>query len=339
MDLDKRQAPSGRRRALCGPAVIGILVILGGCGGSGGDSLPSRTASAQLPTVSLSIDRTEPATSTTVEAPQTEPTPTRTPVLGQTATSAETTPPAAPDTSTATPTQPATTQVTQTNQVTETAQITLTAQVTETAQMTETTQVTLTSTGTPTPVSTPVATVTVTPTLPSATTSMASAQPTTTATETSTWPWWLLGAALLGVAVVIALLLAARRRRNSWNAQLMVATGEGVWFARQLIPQLQRDGTRDQVAGAWQVTRDRVFTLEDTLTGLESTAPDDQQAARARVLRDAVRAARTRIDAAAETTTPPVDITTIRYELGEARATLETALANDEPGPRPQGDQ
>ena len=176
---------------------------------------------------------------------------------------------------------------------------------------------------------------TVTPTPPSATTSIVSAQPTSTTTESSAWPWWLLGAALIAVAVAVPLLLAARRRRNSWNAQLMAATGEIVWFARQLIPQLQRDGSRDQVAGAWQVTRDRVSTLEDTLTGLQSTAPNEQEAARARDLRDAVREARTRIDAAAETTGPPVDITTTRYELGEARATLETALANSEPGHRP----
>jgi hypothetical protein len=144
-----------------------------------------------------------------------------------------------------------------------------------------------------------------------------------------------LVAALIAVAVAVPLLLAARRRRSSWNTQLTAATGEIVWFARQLIPQLQRDGSQDQVAGAWQVTRDRVSTLEDTLTGLQSTAPNEQEVARARDLRDAVRDARTRIDAAAETTGPPVDITTTRYELGEVRATLETALVNSEPGHPP----
>ena len=164
---------------------------------------------------------------------------------------------------------------------------------------------------------------------------MLSAEPTSTTTETSTWPWWLLAAGLIAIAVAIALLLAARRRRNSWNAQLMSAIGEIVWFARQLIPQLQRDGSRDQLAGAWQVTRDRVSTLEDTLTGLQSTAPNESEAPRARDLRDAVREARTRIDAAAETTGPPVDITTTRDELGAARATLESALVNSEPQHRP----
>src|SRR6478735_9051445 len=79
---DMRRTPLHGRRALCAAVVIGVLLVLGGCGGSGGDSLPSRTASAELPTVSRSIDRTEPA-STTVEAPPTEPTPDRTPILGR----------------------------------------------------------------------------------------------------------------------------------------------------------------------------------------------------------------------------------------------------------------
>src|SRR6478609_4913065 len=123
MDLDMRQSPRSRRRALGAPAVIGVLLVLGGCGGSGGNSLPSRTASAELPTVSRSIDRTELVTSTTVEAPATEPTPARTPLLSQTDTSAENTPSAGEDTSTETTTppiestQPATTRVTQTTQV------------------------------------------------------------------------------------------------------------------------------------------------------------------------------------------------------------------------------
>ena len=324
MDLDLRKRPRGLR-ALCVPAVIGVLLTLGGCG-SGGDSLPSRTASAELPTVSLSIDRTEPASSTTVEPPATESTPARTPIVGQTDTSEETNPPVAEDTSreTRTPpslsTQPATTEVTQTTQVTQTAQVTQTEEVTgtqqttETAETTQTTQVTETSTGPrrsrrrskrdrhPTPL---------------ATTSMVSAQPTSTTTDPPAWPWWLLGAALIAVAIAVPLLLAARRRRNSWTAQLMTATGEIVWFARQLIPQLQEAGSRDQLAGAWQVTRDRVSALEDTLTGLQSTASDESEAARARGLRDAVRDARTRIDAAAETAGPPVD--TRRRDTHSAR--------------------
>jgi hypothetical protein len=70
-------------------------------------------------------------------------------------------------------------------------------------------------------------------------------------------------------------------------------------------------------------------------TEAETIAPADSRDARSpasRALRDAVREARTRIDAAAEPTAPPVDITTTRYEPGEARAALDTALVDSEPG-------
>ena len=144
-----------------------------------------------------------------------------------------------------------------------------------------------------------------------------------------------IGAVLLGVAVTVAILLAARRRRSSWSARLAAATTEITWFARQLIPQLERQESHEQVHGAWQVTQGRVSTLEDALTGLETTAPDDREAARSRGLRDAVRAARERIDAmvhGSEAAWPPTDITTTRNELGAARATLESALIRSEPG-------
>ncbi len=116
---------------------------------------------------------------------------------------------------------------------------------------------------------------TVSPTPPSETTSVGAAQPTSTTTGSPTWPWWLLGALAVAIAIAFALVLASRRRGKSWSSQVLTATGEVVWFARQLIPQLQRDETRDQVAGPWQVTRARVSLLEDTLTGLESTAPKE----------------------------------------------------------------
>ena len=168
-------------------------------------------------------------------------------------------------------------------------------------------QVRETSTASATPVSTPVETVTVIPTPQSAATSIVAAQPTSPTTESSAWPWWLLVAALIAVAVAVPLLLAARRRRSSWNTQLTAATGEIVWFAGQLIPQLQRDGSRDQVAGAWQVTR-------------------------ARHLRDAVRDARTRIRRGRRNNRAARRHHDDRYALGAARAPLETALADQRTG-------
>ena len=139
----------------------------------------------------------------------------------------------------------------------------------------------------------------------------ASAQPTT---EPATWPWWLLGAIILGVAVAIPVVIV-RRRRNGWRERLALAESEIVWFARQLLPQLQQQQSVDQVAGAWQVTRDRVSALEDTLTGLQSTARRGPEEALARNLRDSVRAARIQLDdvaAAPGPMAPPADITTTR---------------------------
>ncbi len=68
------------------------------------------------------------------------------------------------------------------------------------------------------------------------------------------------------------------------------------WFGRELLPQLQQTGTPDALAGGWQVSAARVGAVEDRLTGLEASAPDEQRAARARTLRDAVRTSRTDVE-------------------------------------------
>ena len=64
------------------------------------------------------------------------------------------------------------------------------------------------------------------------------------------------------------------------------------WFARELIPELRQAGSSDQVAGGWAVGSSRVSAVEDQLTALEVSAPDDAGRTRALTLRDAVRASR-----------------------------------------------
>ena len=102
--------------------------------------------------------------------------------------------------------------------------------------------------------------------------------------------WVLL--AMLAVATVVGpwLLVRARRRRR-WLMSLKAATAEVEWFARELIPQLRASGSVERVAGGWQVALPRVAAAEDKLTVLESSAPRQQDAERARQLRDAVRSA------------------------------------------------
>jgi hypothetical protein len=47
------------------------------------------------------------------------------------------------------------------------------------------------------------------------------------------------------------------------------------WFARVLVPELCQSGSLDQVEGGWTVGANRISAVEDRLTALEGSAPDD----------------------------------------------------------------
>lgn len=127
---------------------------------------------------------------------------------------------------------------------------------------------------------------------------------------------------MVAAAVAVPLLLRARRRRG-WQADLAAAEDEVGWFARVLIPELQRANSLDQAAGGWTVGSSQVSALEDRLTALEATAPDDTGRTRARTLRDAVRTARSRLDGLL--TAGRVD-DTLRRDLDAVAAQLERTL-------------
>lgn len=104
--------------------------------------------------------------------------------------------------------------------------------------------------------------------------------------------------AVLAVAATVGVWLLVRaRRQRGWLARLQAATAEVEWFARELIPQLRASGSVDRVAGGWQVAMPRVASAEDQLTVLESSARSQEDVARARQLRDAVRSAREKMEA------------------------------------------
>ena len=108
--------------------------------------------------------------------------------------------------------------------------------------------------------------------------------------------WWLLAALVAGLAIGVPLVVRSRRRR-AWQSDFATSQAEATWMTRELLPGLRRAGSREQVAGGWAVSSARVGALEDDLTALEATAPTDSQRARARALRDAVRAGRVRVEA------------------------------------------
>ena len=94
------------------------------------------------------------------------------------------------------------------------------------------------------------------------------------------------------------------------------------WFARELLPQLRRAGSVERMAGGWQVESARVAAVEDRLTGLEATAPNDTDRARTRNLRDAVRVARGHVQALAAPGPHPE----WALDVDDVMASLEAAL-------------
>jgi hypothetical protein len=83
----------------------------------------------------------------------------------------------------------------------------------------------------------------------------------------------------------------------------------------------QQSGSVDQLRGAWVVGEPRTIAVEDQLTALVASAPQDADRLRAERLRDAVRLSRSRIGELL--TGVAVD----PRDLGAVAADLSTALA------------
>ncbi len=124
----------------------------------------------------------------------------------------------------------------------------------------------------------------------------AAAEDTTEDTSVSTAAWIAIALLVLAAAIGTWLFLRSRKRR-AWLSELEAAQAEVSWFARDLVPQLRASGSAERVAGGWQVAVPRVVAAENRLTVLESSAPGQEDAARARQLRDAVRVATNRMEA------------------------------------------
>jgi hypothetical protein len=138
--------------------------------------------------------------------------------------------------------------------------------------------------------------------------------------------WWVLAVVALAVVVAVPLVVRARRRR-AWRADLASAEDEVAWFGRALVPELRRMGSLAEVAGGWNVAAGRVMAVEDRLTALEASAPDEAARTRSRTLRDAVRAARGRMQELLESGS----LDTVSRDLDAVAAELEGALASANP--------
>ena len=105
------------------------------------------------------------------------------------------------------------------------------------------------------------------------------------------------------------------------------------WLARELVPELSRMGSRAQAAGGWAVSAERAGVLEEKLTTLDVSAPDESGRARARTLHDAVHVARQRLGAL-DSGEPDA---TLVPELRSVAADLESALRSVGAGPPAPG--
>ena len=116
------------------------------------------------------------------------------------------------------------------------------------------------------------------------------------AEESASTAAWVALVLLVVLALLATWMVLRARRRGGWHTRLEAAEAEVAWFARDLVPQLRTAASADQAAGGWQVARPRIASAEDQLTVLESAAPGDRETERARLLRDAVRSARQKLD-------------------------------------------
>ena len=107
--------------------------------------------------------------------------------------------------------------------------------------------------------------------------------------------------------------LILRRPSRRWRG--LPACSSLSWVSRALLT---------QVEGGWTVGANRIAAVEDRLTVLEASAPDDATRTETRTLRDAVRASRGRVEELLQSGDPEA----ISPTLNEVAAGLEAALGS-----------
>ena len=291
---------AGALRVLLTAAVLGL--VLAGCDGGGGVSLPSERPGSGLPTLPTEASRpTLPSvtapTRTVVPPPLVTTTaPPTTPGPPTTTAPPTTAPPStAPPTTVPPPTPPPT------------APPPTTAAPSSTAP-----------TASPTPTAT----------------ASAAAVPVASSSTPPAWVWWLLGVLLaIIVAVLVVMAVRARRARKAWEARLAEVVTESTWLAHEFLPYALGGGPAVSGRDVWAAFRPRVHALVNNLNEVVASASKDRMAAV-----DRLRAAVTDVSAAMDgyAAAGPQD----RESLGAARQAhrqLEEALRVLQPPPPVSG--
>jgi hypothetical protein len=217
-------------------------------------------------------------------------------------------------TATTTATTPATTTSgptrTATGTRTQPAPITTTTTTTATVAPTTAPTTATTTTTTTAPATTTTTTVTRSATAPAP---VASAAPTTAApvtapvAETSgAVPWWAWALLLLAVAGIVTgiVVIQGRRRRavEAWDRGLADAEDAALWLHDRVLPTVLADRLPAPAATAWPAARPRLLDLDEQLTTLGRTAPDEERRAAVVTLRSALADAAGALDRRATAT-------------------------------------
>jgi hypothetical protein len=171
--------------------------------------------------------------------------------------------------------------------------------------------------------SSPTATVTINPSRTASPSPSSSASGESAEASGFSWFWWALAGLVLAAAIATPLLVRAHRRR-AWRADFATAEQEVAWFARVLVPELGQSNSLDQVEGGWTVGANRVAAVEDRLTVLQASAPDDATRRSTSNLRDAVRVSYGRVEELLQAGDPAA----ISPTLNEVAAELEAVLGS-----------
>jgi len=275
-------------------------MVLAGCSGGGsGASRPTLSASVALPTVTRTADASGAASEgATASAPAASPTAGAPGIGAGTESVGRPSPPAVTTTTSA----PAVTTRTSEPAVTATTSEPVTTTTTTTATATRTETRTETQTVAPT---TSAAT---TPAAPTPTTAAAVPSPTPTASPAATEtdaastssgeiPWWAWALLALVVAGVIAGIVIMQRRRGqaveAWDRDQADAEDAALWLHDRVLPTVLADPlpTQPVLPGtptAWSAARPRFVELDEKLSVLARSAPDEDRRAAVGTLRSAL---------------------------------------------------
>jgi hypothetical protein len=199
-----------------------------------------------------------------------------------------------------------------------------------------TTTATSTTTRTETTTGTTTRTTTAVVAPPAATTTAATPTPAPTQTSAETastgeipwWAWLLLLLAVVGlVAGIVALMTRRRRALEGWDQPLADAEASAQWLQDRVLPATLGVEDPAEAVAAWTAIRPRFLELDEQLTGLLRSAPDDERRAMAASLRVALADVATALDDRSSAGSMDGWVTA-RLRVDLARDRLERRLAH-----------